>query len=332
MNDIKVSVIVPVYGVEPYLSRCLDSLTGQTLKEIEIIVVNDCSPDCSQAIIQRYAAKDHRIVSVCNEKNVGQGLSRMRGLQLARGEYVAFADSDDYVELDMYEVLYTHATENDYDVVGSDLSYVLSENEIRCNRIEWNDLKRIDSDYILAKLFDFENSKFIPSSMCDKIYRLSFLKGKGISIVSERDYFLEDLIFNIDFFINKPQVGWVSRSLYHYVIRNGSTMYSFRKNFLHRYLSMYDRIGILLQAHNRYEEFRRHLNYNLFITTFAFISNNFSAPVSMNVKVRDCFSMLRNRRLKENMRRFSMCNIPFHSSGAVTKLCKCATFIIMKYL
>lgn len=333
MDEIKVSVIVPVYGVESYLSRCLDSLVGQTLKDIEIIIVNDCSPDRSQTIVQRYAERDSRIISVCNEMNIGQGLSRMKGLQLARGKYVAFVDADDYVELEMYEALYTQAVGNDYDVVGSNFNYVFPGGVVRCNGVDPDDLGKIDDDYILHKLFEFESSNFIPSSMCDKIYRLSFLKKNNISIVSEREYFLEDLIFNIEFFVNRPKVGWIPRSYYNYVIRRGSTMYSYRRNFLSRYLSMYDRIKtVLLQHHKDCELFVRNLDLNLFRTTFAFVSNNFSAPDGICVKIRNLFTILKHKRLKENVKRHSVRDISFHSTGIATKWCKYIIFVLMKYL
>jgi glycosyltransferase involved in cell wall biosynthesis len=104
-----ISVIVPVYGVEPYLRRCLDSLCRQSLAELEIIVVNDASPDNCQAIIDEYTARDGRIVPLRHSQNRGLGAARNTGIELARGEYLAFVDSDDWVEPNTYRTLLRRA-------------------------------------------------------------------------------------------------------------------------------------------------------------------------------------------------------------------------------
>src|SRR5699024_7335683 len=114
---IKVSIIVPVYGVEEWLSRCLDSLVNQTLNDIEIIVVNDGSPDNSQAIIDEYERKYPDMVKGYQKENGGLSDARNYGMKYATGEYIAFVDSDDYVDLTMYEKLYLKAKEDNADAV-----------------------------------------------------------------------------------------------------------------------------------------------------------------------------------------------------------------------
>ena len=99
---VKLSVIVPVWGVEKYIDKCLDSLVNQTLEDIEIIVVNDESPDNSQMIIDKYVEKyPNKVISIL-QKNGGQGLARNNGLKYAKGDYIGYVDSDDYVDLDMF--------------------------------------------------------------------------------------------------------------------------------------------------------------------------------------------------------------------------------------
>ena len=97
-----ISVIVPIYNVEPYLGECLDSLCGQTLRNIEIIGVDDGSTDGSGALLDEYAAKDKRIIAV-HQKNAGVSAARNAGMRLARGEYLAFVDGDDWMERTAYE-------------------------------------------------------------------------------------------------------------------------------------------------------------------------------------------------------------------------------------
>lgn len=101
-----VSIIIPVYNVAQYLRECLDSAVGQTLREIEIIVVNDASTDGAQPIIDEYAKKDPRIVSIVHEKNKRQGAARNSGLAVRRGKYVMFLDGDDYLDVAACEILY----------------------------------------------------------------------------------------------------------------------------------------------------------------------------------------------------------------------------------
>lgn len=110
-KTIKVSIIIPVYNVEKYLQKCLESLVNQTLKEIEIICINDGSTDKSEEILKIFAQKDDRII-VVNKENEGQSVARNVGIKLAKGEFLGFVDSDDWVDLDFFEKLYLSAKEN----------------------------------------------------------------------------------------------------------------------------------------------------------------------------------------------------------------------------
>lgn len=116
MSEIKVSINVAVYNTSKYLRQCLDSLVGQTLQEIEIILVNDGSTDDSGVICDEYAAQDSRI-KVIHKPNGGSGSARQEGLQHCKGEYIIYCDSDDWVEPDMYEKMYQLAQAKDCDVV-----------------------------------------------------------------------------------------------------------------------------------------------------------------------------------------------------------------------
>ena len=115
----KVSVIVPVYNVEKYIEKCLNSLVNQTLKDIEIIIVNDGSKDNSDKIIKIYQEKYDNIIYL-TKKNGGLSDARNYGIPYAKGEYIAFLDSDDYVENDIYEKMYNKAKENNSDYVECD--------------------------------------------------------------------------------------------------------------------------------------------------------------------------------------------------------------------
>lgn len=122
MKKVKVSVIVPVYNTLEYLPKCLDSLVNQTLKDIEIIVVNDGSPDNPEKLIKEYCQKYSNVIYF-KKKNGGLSSARNFGMKKATGEYIGFVDSDDYVSYDMYEQLYNKAIETKSDVVVSNICY-----------------------------------------------------------------------------------------------------------------------------------------------------------------------------------------------------------------
>ena len=115
MNGIKVSIIVPVYNVEKYLEKCLDSIVKQTYENIEIILVDDGSTDKSGTILDQYAEMDNRI-SVIHKKNEGVSTARNTGIEAARGEYICFADADDYLMPDYVEYLLTLAVDKNADI------------------------------------------------------------------------------------------------------------------------------------------------------------------------------------------------------------------------
>ena len=114
---VKVSVIVPVYNTEQYLEKCLDSLVNQTLGDIEIIIVNDGSPDNSQAIVDKYKEKYPEKIKSIIQSNGGQSSARNNALQYATGEFIMFVASDDYIELDTLERTYNIANNGNYDIV-----------------------------------------------------------------------------------------------------------------------------------------------------------------------------------------------------------------------
>ena len=126
---IKVSIVVPVYNVEKYLDKCLYSLANQTLDDYEVIVVNDGSPDNSQQIIDRYVKEYPEIIRSFIKENGGLSSARNFGMSKARGEYLGFSDSDDYVELDYFKGMYDLAKANDYDLVVADLEYYWESGE-----------------------------------------------------------------------------------------------------------------------------------------------------------------------------------------------------------
>lgn len=205
--SVKVSVIVPVYKTEAYLDKCLSSLVEQTLKDIEIIVVNDGSPDNSQVIIERYAKKYPQVVSVIKE-NGGLSDARNYGIKMAKGKYVSFIDSDDYVEKDMMEKMVRKMEDEDLDVAICDFfmdypnhSYIL----------------KADLGYtknaLKASVFAFPNAQA-------RMVRTSMMKEH----LFRKGVWYEDLDIMPTFAAYTKKIGFMNEPLYHYVQRADSIM------------------------------------------------------------------------------------------------------------
>ena len=221
----KVSIIVPVYNVEKYLDRCMDSLINQTLKDIEIILVDDGSPDNCSQMCDDYAKKDSR-VKVVHKQNAGLGYARNSGLDLATGEYVAFVDSDDYVALNTYEYCYNLATKEKLDVVRFDMDrftniYSISsidadKEPIICREVQI--LKQLSLAF-WGNMINGEKKYFANVSVgssCGGIYNRSFLTLNNLIFKSEREYLSEDFEFNYRVFQKVNAVGFTQSRFYHY--------------------------------------------------------------------------------------------------------------------
>lgn len=212
------SVIVPVYNVETFLPRCLDSLLGQTLKGIQIICVNDASPDRSIDILREYEARCSNVVVIDLPENVRQGGARNRGVEVANGDYVAFVDSDDFVDATMYEKLYDKACATGADVVSC--GYKLYDNftgqSMECS-------PEVFDMGITGAIDVQKRSQLILEcgSVCLKVYKRSMLLESGIvfpeKLQYEDNYFVPALMLYVDRF------EFVSEYLYYYCMNSEST-------------------------------------------------------------------------------------------------------------
>ncbi len=174
----KVSIIISTYNVSQYLRECMDSVVNQTLQDIEIICVNDGSTDNSLAILQDYAAQDSRIV-IIDKPNSGYGDSMNVGIERATGEYIAIVEPDDYIALDMYEVLYSKAHELDLDLIKSDFHRFTGTGEEL--QMTYNKLCKDDSYYnkIISTKDDITPFRFIMYTWSG-IYKRTFLNQHNI--------------------------------------------------------------------------------------------------------------------------------------------------------
>lgn len=212
---IKVSIIVPVYNVEKYISKCLYSLTNQTLEDIEIICINDGSTDNSLKLLENFKNKDSRII-VINQKNSGQSAARNKGIEAAKGEYIGFVDSDDWVELNFFEKLYNSAKRTDSDIA---IAGIYSCHPITKRKFLYFDKEIVTRD----KNLKFELCDIPEKSYCwNKIYKHSSLKKSGVKF--EEGIIFEDCIYTPQIVYFLDQMITVPNTYYYYRRRNNSTV------------------------------------------------------------------------------------------------------------
>lgn len=166
----KLSVIVPVYNVEKYVGRCLESILTQTLKETEIVVVNDCTPDNSMEIVRAMKSRDDRIKIYNHEENKGLMWTRRTGYLAAKGDYITFCDSDDILPSNALEILYKEALNSGADIVSGNLLYITKKGK----RVEWSSLLKYGSDKYgaLKSLLMGE----LRHNLCSKLFKRELLQ------------------------------------------------------------------------------------------------------------------------------------------------------------
>lgn len=254
--SIKVSIIVPVYKVEAYLRKCVDSLLAQSLRDIEIILVDDGSPDASPEICDEYAMKDCR-VKVVHKTNEGLGLARNTGIENAVGEYVTFCDSDDWVEPETYEYTYNKIKEKNLDVCWFQARRVTIDGQIKSE-------SKVKEEYflgkermawfrkeIIGKNPEDSASKERGFSSCMALFRRSLYVESGVRYPSERIVASEDFIFLLYFMKHVKSVGILPNVFYNYLINPNSISTNYSEAKHERLMNM---LSVLTEfCHSSYE-------------------------------------------------------------------------------
>ena len=251
----KVSVIVPVYNVEKYLESCLESLVHQTLEDIEIIVVNDSSPDESHLVIERYRASYPNKIKSFLKPNGGVADTRNYGLLKATGEYIGFVDGDDYVDLTLYEKLYNKAKCSGSQMVSCDFYWVYSDRKVYAKEGPYNN-----------------NREYMVNSMAvlwNKIFDREWMQSLGFQFPESLRY--EDTSYLIKSAPYLSSIGHVSEPLIYYVQRQDSITYTQNAKVGDMLTVFYD-IFDFYKCHGLEEEYHEELEY---LTLKYFLGSSF---------------------------------------------------------
>lgn len=240
-----ISVIVPVYNAEPYLIRCVDSICRQTYKKLEIILVDDGSPDNCPQMCDKLMLEDPRI-KVIHKENGGQGLARNAGLDIATGTYVAFVDSDDWISTTRIENLYQEAKRTQADMVVGAHSAVSSAGQTRVFHTTLKETvyvgKAIVRDILLPMIAPAPEQPLdviIESGVWMNLYSMELVSKNGLRFISERYSVAEDLQFNVDFLHYASRVSVIDETGYFYFENQASHSRRFDPARIQRTVNFY---------------------------------------------------------------------------------------------
>ena len=214
MEKIKVSIIIPVYNAAEFLKKCLDSAKNQTLDSIEILCIDDGSTDVSLDILKEYASSDSRF-KIFSQNNLGAGSARNLGIQNANGDYIVFLDADDWIELDMCELLYNHAINLSTDLVLFDNIWHFEDSVSECIHNSSEDLQ-YGYDEEIFNFYKIKDEVFNGyfGVIWDKFYKTSFLRENNITFPDYKIY--NDVEFHIKSLILAKKISYFPKIFYHY--------------------------------------------------------------------------------------------------------------------
>lgn len=211
----KLSIIVPVYNVEKYLSKCIDSILNQTFEDFELILIDDGSPDECGKICDNYANKDRRII-VIHQKNAGVSAARNAGLDIAKGEYIGFIDSDDYIDKTMYEKLINAIESFNVDMAICGYDYINEAGNVE-RKFKSSSPKTYSKSETFSAMFDMPQS--IRLGLVNKLFKNNLIKNLRLPI----DYHsTEDGYFLINYLENINSSVFIREGLYKNAVRTGS--------------------------------------------------------------------------------------------------------------
>lgn len=299
----KLSIIIPIFNVEHYLNECLNSVCAQTLENIEIICIDDGSTDNSLNIVKEYSKKDDRI-KLITQKNSGQATARNKGIKEAKGEYIAFVDSDDFIEPTMFEKLYTKSKDNNLDLAMCKIAtYNNQTKEIKDN--VWYYMLGIFRDFE-KDIFNHKDTKEFTCNIAvtpyNKIYKTSLLKENHI--LFPEGLIFEDEKFFYDVYLRAKRVSIVPEFLYYYrTNRKGSTVNIDAENDYTDIIEISKQIRETFKITNNYENYKYLLNNRLIhlqLARFTQTSPRFKEKF-FNLLKEDLTEVLEDETVKNNL-------------------------------
>jgi len=241
---VKVSIIIPIYNVERFLKRCLNSVINQSLEDIEIICINDGSTDNSLSIIKEFSENDSRIKTY-NRTNHGLGASRNFGIRKALGEYILFVDSDDWIELDTCEKLFSVAKKNNLDILQGKFNKVDDDG----HKNSYHFFNSYPKNNVMTGLDFFNKAQPILSYNWDKLWKRDFFLNNNLYNIE--NIFYEDLVTTYKAYILAEKVMYIDFPFYNYYINSNSiTNVSLNKKHIKGRVYQFSSLFDLIESNN----------------------------------------------------------------------------------
>lgn len=310
----KISIIIPCYGVESYLNRCLESIVNQSLHEIEIILVDDVSPDHVPEMCDEWSNKDNRIRVIHKKRNEGLGLARNTGVEMATGEYISFVDSDDWFDLDMMERLYNECKREELDVIYSEFNVdeypgfkvILRPEHLYVGKEE---IEHLRLDIVGAEPTYPSGVKF-QCSACKGLYRRNLLNRFNLRFLSEREYISEDMVFNIDVLYFADRVKTVPWQFYHYCLNGASLSHTYRADRWEKQLKMLEILNDTTKYENKEELKLRLKRTAIFYTMSACKQEKHRTDISLKGKLRNISDIINNKTIRNAVSNYPISKLP----------------------
>lgn len=317
----KISLIVPVYNVEKYLSQCLDSLIGQTMHDIEIICVNDGSSDSSLDILREYALRDSRIF-VFNQPNGGVSVARNNALRYVRGEYYMFVDSDDWLDFETCEVTYNYAKQNDADCLMFSYTKEFGSHSI-VNHIFDKELLVWEKDEVLQnfhrRLYGPIGKELAkPQDMdllvtpCMQLFKSA--KFANIEFVDIREVgTFEDGLYQMVVYNDCDRFVYIDKPYYHYRKTNATSITTkYKSDLYEKYINLYSIIDSYILKYQLEVSYKEALNNRIAINTLALGLNSVHAPnCIINNVLLGGVNYLKSSRIRESLKLLDTGMMPF---------------------
>lgn len=322
MSNPKISIIIPVYNIEKYIAACLDSLINQTMKDIEIICVNDGSPDGSPEILNQYAQKDERVI-VLNQSNQKVSYTRNNGMKLASGEYILFVDGDDWLELNACEVLYDYAKKYNTDVVMFScrleyanktlFKYAFEQDFIEFTGEECKILHRRHAGMIGAELTSPEKQDYLCSA-CTKLYKKDIIDKYNLSfydITKIGSY--EDGLFNLFYFKYVQKAVYIKKPFYHYRKDNESSNTSNHKpNLSGQWDHLFDIMESYIAENQMDDDFKQGLQNRIALGMIGLGINCIISDKKATRKIKELRRLLASPRYVKAVKQLSVGHMAVH--------------------
>ena len=299
---IKVSIIILVYNTEQYLEKCLNSVINQTLKEIEIICIDDKSTDNSINIIKEFQKKDNRIILIESEKNMGMGYNRDVGIKQAKGEYIGFVDSDDYINENYFYELYSTSKKYNSDLTKTENIETYNKNYERKTNlksknetIEEGLYKLSIADFINSMNITKPNNKPITTTVWSKLFKRKFILKNNIMFNSIRNG--EDLCFILTVLAFNPIIAINNKAVYNCIQRNEEGTHITNKDYIENIIEISNES---LKAY--YQNNRKYIGYVFDIIMYMLFNtiNNLYSKESIEKEYNKIYELFKNINLNKN--------------------------------